>query len=40
MIWWVLLGIAAFFVTLFFISCAVLNHYLDRHDDDDRDWWR
>lgn len=37
--WWVLLGIAAFFITLFFISCAVLNRCLDRHDDD-RDWWR
>lgn len=39
MIWWVLLGIAAFFICLFFISCAVLNRCLDRHDDD-RDWWR
>ena len=39
MIWWILLGIAVFFIALFFISCAVLNHYLDRHDDD-RDWWR
>ena len=38
MIWWILLGIAVFFIILFFISCAVLNHYLDRHDDD-RDWW-
>ena len=38
MIGWVLLGIAAFFISLFFVSCAVLNHYLDRHNDD-RDWW-
>lgn len=30
------LGIVATFVVMFFISCAILQHLLDRDDDDDR----
>ena len=37
---WMILGIFGFFIALFFISCAILSHYLDGHDDDDKgDWY-
>ena len=34
-LWYVISGIFAFFVLLFFISCAILSHCLDRHDDEE-----
>lgn len=39
MMGWIILGIAAFFVVLFFVSCAILSHFLDRDDDDQWGGW-
>lgn len=40
-IWWIIGGIICFFVMLFFVSCAWLNHFLDgiEEDDDKGDWY-
>ena len=39
MIWWVLLGIAGFFLALFFVSCAILSHFLDSREEEKEDWF-
>ena len=36
---WTVIGIGAFFVVLFVVSCAVLNRVLDHDDDDKGDWY-
>lgn len=38
-LWWTLIGIVVFAVVLFFVSCAWLSHYLDGHDEHDREDW-
>lgn len=37
--WWFVLGILAFFAALIVISGLYLAHFLDRHDDDQGDWF-
>lgn len=40
-LYWTIIGLCAVLIVMFFVSCAILNHHLERYDRDrDRgDWY-